>query len=71
MKFVILVLMLTSLTGCATGVSLLAELYDSNDPCQSRNIKPGQTYPSFCGAGSGRSYVTRDYQTNRALVVTK
>lgn len=40
------------LTGCAQPPRLLAEIYNSNDPCQLRNN--GGNYPSFCGASGNR-----------------
>lgn len=45
----VLVLACVLLTGCAAPVALLAEMYNSSDPCQSRNN--GGQYPSFCGKG--------------------
>jgi hypothetical protein len=70
MKTILVVLALT-LTGCASPPRFLAAMYDNNDPCQRVElIKTGQ-YPSFCGRGSGTSYVTRDYKTGNYLTVTK
>ena len=70
MKLTIIALTLL-LTACATPPRFLAAMYDNNDPCQQTHlIKTGQ-YPSFCGAGSGTRYITRDYQTGRALTTTK
>lgn len=66
----ILVLLTLVLTGCATPPRFLAEMYDNNDPCQSRG-QPNYQYPSYCGAASGKSYVTRDYRTGNYLTVTK
>jgi hypothetical protein len=57
------------LTGCATPPRFLAEMYDSNDPCQLRNNQGN--YPSYCGAGRGKALVTRDYYTNKPVYYTK
>lgn len=70
MKLIILALVV-NLVGCATPPRFLAEMYDSNDPCQNYYNKPNYQYPSFCGAGSGKAYVTRDWATGRYLTVTK
>lgn len=67
----LLVILALALTGCAQPPKFLAAMYDNNDPCQQTHlIKTGQ-YPSFCGAGSGTRYVTRDYRTGNYLTVTK
>ena len=58
------------LTGCASPVQLLAKIYDGNDQCQNPRLDPGYQYPSWCGGG-GRALTTRDFQTNRALYVTR
>ena len=65
MKTLILALTLV-LTGCGTyGEPLfLAKLYDNADRCQR------DPYLSWCGAGSGTVYTTRDYRTNRVLTQT-
>lgn len=63
MKTAILVLSLT-LAGCAgKPPSLLAAMYNNNDPCQLQNLK-GTTMdekvanmPSFCGASGNRQYI--------------
>lgn len=71
MKTILAVICFVALNGCATAPSFLAAMYDRNDPCQQTHlIKTGQ-YPSFCGAGNGTRYVTRDYQTGRVLTTTK
>lgn len=54
MRTAILILSL-ALTGCGTGVKILAAVYDSKDPCQLQNN--GGNYPSFCGASSGRTVI--------------
>ena len=65
MKQLILLLVLAvNLTGCAA-------MYNSQDPCQNYYNKPNYQYPSWCGASAGKSYITRDYYTNRPLTVTK
>ena len=69
MKTILVVLALT-LTGCAQPPRWLANMYDNNDPCQSKGVANYQ-YPSFCGASAGTSYVTRDYRTGNYLTVTK
>lgn len=51
MTKVLAILAVTLLSGCATGVNFLATVYDSADSCQR---KP---YPSYCGAGSGRTVI--------------
>jgi hypothetical protein len=69
MKAYTLVLVIL-LSGCASPPRFLAEMYDSNDPCQLRNN--GGNYPSFCGGGSrGKALVTRDYYTNKPVYITK
>lgn len=67
MKYLLIVL---SLTGCATPPQWLADMYDSNDPCQRTELIAKGTYPSYCGGGSSK-YVTRDYTTGRYLTTTK
>lgn len=69
MRYTIILVLL--LTGCATPPRWLANMYDSNDPCQNYYRQANYQYPSWCGAGSGKSYVTRDYNTNRPLAVTR
>ena len=69
MKTLILLIAL-ALTGCATPPRFLAAMYDNNDPCQSKG-QVNYQYPSFCGAGSGTRYVTRDYRSGNYLTVTK
>lgn len=58
------------LQGCATPPQWLANMYDSNDPCQNYYKVPNYQYPSFCGAGQRPAYITRDYYTNRPLTTT-
>lgn len=70
MKFVIVALTLI-LTGCATPPQWLADMYDSNDRCQNYYKVPNYQSPSYCGAGGGRAYTTRDYYSNRPLVTTR
>jgi hypothetical protein len=65
------ILFITALSGCAKPPGFLAAMYDNNDPCQKTHLIATGEYPSFCGAGSGTRYVTRDYQTGRILTVTK
>jgi hypothetical protein len=64
MKILLIVL---ALTGCATPPQWLANYYDRNDPCQTGAGDParqqllgrplGYQQPSFCGAGSTRTYI--------------
>ena len=68
---IILMAVILALTGCASPPRFLAAMYDNNDPCQQTHLIKTGEYPSFCGAGSGTRYVTRDYQTGRILTVTK
>jgi hypothetical protein len=65
MKIVILAVT-ALLTGCGTYGEplLLARLYDNADRCQQN------PYLSWCGAGSGKVYTTRDYRTNRITTQT-
>jgi len=74
MKLVLLIVISIVLTGCGTYGEplLLAQMYDRQDPCQSRNWKENgghmdlsnvprgaqSGYPDFCGAGGSR---TRTY----------
>ena len=61
-----------TLTGCATGVNLLAQIYDSNDICQQTQLMHTPKYQTYCaGSSKGKTYVTKDYMTNRAIVTTK
>lgn len=70
MKILLMAICLT-LTACAQPPKFLAAMYNNNDPCQRVElIKTGQ-YPSFCGASSGKTYVTRDYRTGNYLTTTK
>lgn len=69
MKTLILALTLT-LTGCAAPVQLLAKIYDGADQCQNPSLDANYRYPSWCG-GAGKTLTTRDFQTNRALYVTR
>lgn len=66
----VLILLTVSLTGCANAPRLLAAMYDNNDPCQQTHLIATGQYPSWCG-GTGKTYVTRDYQTGRILTTTK
>lgn len=70
MKTLILALAVL-LTGCATPPQWLANMYDSNDPCQRVELIEQGKYPSWCGGGSGKRYVTRDYTTGRYLTTTR
>jgi uncharacterized protein YceK len=70
MKFLI-ILMVVLLSGCATPPRFLAAMYDSNDPCQNYYNRADYKLPNFCGSGSGTRYVTRDFQSGRALTITK
>lgn len=65
MKYILMAILIITQTACATGVNILASIYDKQDPCQSIN------QPSWCGASSGKAYVTRDFRTNRAILTTK
>lgn len=62
----LIILSVVLLTGCGTYGEplLLAKLYDNADRCQR------DPYLSWCGAGSGRVYTTRDYRTNRITTQT-
>jgi hypothetical protein len=71
MKTILMAVIVVNLTGCATPPRFLAAMYDNNDPCQQTHLIKTGEYPSFCGAGSGTRYVTRDYQTGRILTTTK
>lgn len=56
----ILILIAVLLTGCATPPQFLAEMYDRNDPCQTRaelGRPAGYQRPDWCGAASGRRYI--------------
>lgn len=70
MKFILMAVILT-LTGCAKPPGFLAAMYDNNDPCQRTELLKTGEYPSWCGAGSGTRYVTRDWTTGRYLTTTK
>jgi len=70
MKTILMAVILLNLTACATPPQWLANYYNNNDPCQSRGQENYQ-YPSWCGVGSGRTYVTRDYNSGRYLTTTK
>lgn len=67
----ILMAVIITLTGCASPPRFLAAMYDNNDPCQQTQLITTGQYPSFCGAGSGTRYVTRDYRTGAYLTTTK
>ena len=54
MKILIL-LVAVVLTGCAAPFEMYAHYLNSQDPCQRQNN--GGNYPSFCGAGSGKTYI--------------
>lgn len=54
MKILIL-LVAVLLTGCAAPFEMYAHYLNSQDPCQRQNN--GGVYPSFCGAGSGKTYI--------------
>lgn len=62
---ILMVFIAVTLTGCATPPRFLAAIYDGADRCQ-RDVNL-----SWCGAGSGTTLVTRDYQTGRYLTTTK
>lgn len=68
---ILIVLMILVLTGCATPPRFLANMYDSNDPCQNYYNKANYQYPNWCGANNGKTYMTRDYYTNRTLTTTR
>lgn len=70
MRKLIMALLVLSTTACATPPRFLAEMYDNNDPCQSKG-QANYQYPSFCGASNGTRYVTRDWRTGNYLTVTK
>ncbi len=73
MKLVLLMIIACILGGCGTYGEplLLARMYDSQDPCQSRNWKENgghmdlsnvprgaqSGYPDFCGGSVGRNYI--------------
>ena len=77
MKLLIIVLA-TSLTACASPPNWLANHYDRADICSTREfaqdgarLKPmGYQQPSAC-ASSATRIVTRDYYSNRPLTVTR
>jgi hypothetical protein len=69
MKIILMAVILT-LTGCASPPRFLAAMYDNNDPCQKTHLIATGQYPTWCG-GTGKTYVTRDYQTGRILTTTK
>lgn len=62
------------LSGCSTPPMWLANMYDKNDFCQTREfssdgtrLKPqGYQQPSVCSS-RGPNYVVKDYNTNRSL----
>lgn len=62
------------LSGCATPPQWLANYYDKNDICQTREfasdgtrLKPqGYQQPQGCG-GTRATYVVRDYNSGRPL----
>lgn len=70
MRLMILSVLLL-VTGCATPPQFLANMYDSNDPCQRTELIKEGKYPQWCGGGSGKRYVTRDFQSGRAILTTK
>jgi len=52
----LILISLVLLTGCSS----IATMYDRADPCQMRaelGRPPGYERPSYCGAGSGRTYI--------------
>ncbi|CAB4153437.1 hypothetical protein UFOVP623_40 [uncultured Caudovirales phage] len=64
------------LTGCASNCqkscvfgfgpgsdafNVVAKHYDDRDPCQSQNVKPGESMPEFCGASRGRTTIYNQY----------
>lgn len=55
MRLFLLTLTSCILAGCATAPSFLAQTYNNADPCQLQNN--GGNYPSFCGAGTGRTVI--------------
>ena len=63
--------LLLTLSACATPPRFLAALYDNADQCQTTNRGAGYQQPSYCGAGSGTRYVTRDYRTGNYQTVTQ
>jgi hypothetical protein len=86
MKLLLLALALT-LTGCGQyGEPIwLAQMYDSRDPCQSRNWRENgghmdltnvprgkqSGYPDFCGAGGGARRTTIYTMDNRPIGYTR
>jgi hypothetical protein len=56
------------LSGCANAPVWLAEIYDSQDPCQQRNYyKQGGQEPRYCGAGSAGRTVIYATPTNNPI----
>lgn len=64
MRLVTGLVLVINLTACAS-------YWDSRDPCQTGNKPQGYQMPNFCGAGSGTTYYTRDYYTNRIITTTR
>lgn len=71
MKTIILALIVVNLTACAAPVNFLASIYDGADTCQRTDLLDKGKYPSYCGAGSGKTYITRDYLTNKPIATTR
>ena len=71
MKTLITLTLIILLAGCATPPRWLANMYDSNDPCQNYYKVSNYQYPNWCGASSGQKYITRDYYSNRPLTIIK
>ena len=59
MKLIVSMCLLSTLVGCGTYGEplLLSALFDSQDPCQTRNRGPNYQQPSYCGAANYRTYI--------------
>jgi hypothetical protein len=54
MKILIL-FVAVALSGCVAPLEMYAHYLNTQDPCQRQNN--GGNYPSFCGAGAGKTYI--------------
>ena len=59
MKLLVSVCLLAVLSGCGTYGEplLLSAMFDSQDPCQSRNRGADYQKPNWCGASANRAYI--------------
>lgn len=71
MNKLIVMALVTQLTGCGLVVKPLAYVYNHADPCQTRFREADYKMPEFCGKGSGTIFYTRDYRTNAIITTTQ